>query len=449
MQPPPPEFEPSATELPPEQPATSSAITGLARFTRSLGPGLITGAADDDPSGIATYSQAGAAFGFGMAWTAVLSFPLMTAVQFACARLGLVSGRGLAAVLRVFYPRWLLWMACALVVFANVVNIAADLGAMAEVAELLTGVPSYWWHVPIAGVILAVLAIASYRSLVRTMKYLTLVLFSYVATAFIVVQDWTVVLQATFWPRISFDSTSVLMLVAIFGTTISPYLFFWQTAQAVEEERAAGRRTVGRRKGASKSELRAAWFDVLVGMGFSVLVMFFILVTTGATLHPAGIVQIETARQAAEALRPIAGSGAYVLFSLGILGTGFLGVPVLAGSAAYAVSEAGAWRASMNDSPRIAPRFFGVLATALVAGVAIDLAGVNAVRMLFIAAVVNGVIAAPLIVIVLRVTNDARIMNGQRNGKWLNAGVSLAALLMLTGAVVTVWSAIARGLAGK
>lgn len=383
-------------------------------------------------------------FGYGMAWTALFSFPLMTAVQFSCARLALVSGRGLGAVIRVYYPRWLLWSACALVLVANVVNIAADLGAMAAVAELLTGIPSVWWQLPFAAAILALLAIASYPALVRVFKWLTLVLLAYVATAFIAVGDWAAVVRATVLPTFRLDPASVTMLVAVFGTTISPYLFFWQAAQAVEEERAAGRRSVGRRKGATRRDLRAAGVDVAVGMGFSVLVMYFILVTAGATLHPAGQTSVETTRQAAEALRPLAGQGAYLLFSLGILGTGFIGVPVLAGSAAYAVAEAGGWRASINDRPRVAPRFFGVLALALAAGLAIDLAGVNAVRMLYLAAVVNGVLAAPLIVVVLRAANDRRVMGEQRNGWFLNVLGGMAAVVMLAGAAVTVWDAIPR-----
>lgn len=437
---------PSATPNALTPPTLADAEGGgpLARFVRGLGPGLITGAADDDPSGIATYSQAGAAFGYGMAWTALFSFPLMTAVQFTCARLGLISGRGLAAVLRVHYPRWILWTACALVLVANVVNIAADLGGMAAAAELLTGVPSAWWYVPFVAIILALLAFASYPRLVRVFKWLTLVLLAYLATAFIAVGDWRPVLRATVLPQVTFDAATVTMLVAVFGTTISPYLFFWQAAQAVEEERALGRRTVGQRKGATPEELRAARTDVAAGMGFSVLIMYFILVTTGATLYPAGLRHIETARQAAEALRPLAGRGAYLLFSLGVLGTGFLGVPVLAGSAAYAVAEAGAWRASMNDRPALAPRFFGVLTLALVAGVAIDLAGLNAIRMLYLAAVVNGVLAAPLIVIILLVANDRRVMGEQRNGLWLNLLLGLAALVMLAGAVVTVWTTLPR-----
>lgn len=416
-------------------------------MVRALGPGLITGAADDDPSGIATYSQAGAAYGLGLAWTAPFALPLMTAVQLMCARLALVSGRGLAAVVRAHYPRWLLWMACALVLVANTVNIAADLGGMAEAAEMLTGIDSLWWHVPFAGVILAALAFGSYRQLVRVFKWLTLVLFAYVATALLVVRDWGAVLEATLRPTLGgvggWSSPGTLtMLTAIFGTTISPYLFFWQAAQSVEQERAQGRETVAAREGATDAELADARTDVVAGMGFSVAIMWFIVVTTGVTLHAAGARDIATTRQAAEALRPLAGDGAYWLFALGLIGTGLLGVPVLAGSAAYAVSEAFDWRASIDDRPTVAPRFFGVLALALLVGMAIDLAGMDAVRMLVLAAVVNGVLAAPLIAVILLACNDRRVMGARANGPLLNLLGAVALLVMTVGAVVTVRDAL-------
>jgi NRAMP (natural resistance-associated macrophage protein)-like metal ion transporter len=405
------------------------------RFSRNLGPGLITGAADDDPSGISTYSTAGAAFGFGMLWTALFSFPLMAAVQLMCARIGLVSGRGLAAVLRRYYSRRLLWFACTLLLVANTVNIAADLGGMAEAAALLTGLPSLAFIPLFTAAILLLLVFSSYRAVVRVFKWLTLALFGYVITAFLARPGWGEVARATFWPRLSLTSDYLMTFVGILGTTISPYLFFWQAAQEVEEEKAAGKKTVGQRQGATREELRAVLADTVTGMSFSNLIMYFIILTTGATLYAAGQRDIQTAREAAEALRPLAGNLAYLLFSLGLIGTGFLGVPVLAGSAAYAVAEAGAWRAGINERPRLAKKFYGVMAVALLAGMSLDYAGINAIRMLFWSAVLNGLLAPPLIFIILRVANDRRVMAGHTNGKTLNALGYIAAFVMSLAAV--------------
>lgn len=405
------------------------------KFFRGLGPGLITGAADDDPSGISTYSTAGAAYGFGMLWTALFSLPLMSAVQLMCARIGLVSGRGLAAVLRNYYSRRVLWFACTLLLVANTVNIAADLGGMAAAMELLTGWPSLWFHLPLTGLILALLMLGSYRFIVHVFKWLTLVLFAYVAAAFLAHPRWGDVLRATFIPHLQFTGDYWMTFVGILGTTISPYLFFWQAAQEVEEEKAEGKRTVGRRKGASAEELRAAWTDTFVGMAFSDVIMYFIILTTGATLYVAGQRDIQTAREAAEALRPLAGELASLLFALGLIGTGFLGVPVLAGSAAYAVAEAGAWRAGINERPRMAKKFYGVLAVAMLAGMVMDFAGLNAIKMLFWSAVLNGVLAPPLIVIILLVCNNRKVMGEHTNGKLLNWLGILCALVMGAAAV--------------
>lgn len=411
-------------------------------FFSNLGPGLITGAADDDPSGISTYSTAGAAYGFGLLWMAVFSLPLMASVQLMCARIGLVSGRGLASVLRHYYSRRLLWFACLLLLIANTVNIAADLGGMAAAAELMTGVPSLIFTPLFAGVILLMLVFFSYRKLVRIFKWLTLALFAYVITALLARPDWTVVARATFWPRISFTSDYLMTFVGILGTTISPYLFFWQAAQEVEDEKKTGRMTVGRRKGATREELRAVFTDTVIGMSFSNLIMYFIILTTGATLYVAGHRDIQTAQQAAEALRPLAGNAAYLLFSVGLIGTGFLGVPVLAGSAAYAVAEAGAWRRGMNERPRLAKKFYGVVAVAMFMGMAMDFAGLDAIKMLFWSAVLNGVLAPPLIVIILLICNNPRVMREHVNGKLMNALGIIAAIVMSGAALamLIVWT---------
>jgi len=407
------------------------------RFFAELGPGLITGAADDDPSGISTYSVTGAAFGYAQLWTVFFAFPLMAAVQIMCARLGLVSGQGLAGVLRRRYPKWVLLGACALLAIANTVNIGADLGGMAEAMEMMTGLPSLMWLPLFAGLIVVLLVWSSYRHMARVLKWLTLVLFAYVAAAFMAHPRWSQVLRASFIPHIEWTASYIATFVAILGTTISPYLFFWQAAQEVEEERAKGRRTVHARRGATDEELRAARTDVLTGLVLAGMVMYFIILTTGATLYETGQRDIETARQAAEALKPLAGNAAYLLFTVGLVGTGMLGIPALAGSAAYAVTEAMHWRGSLDDRPRVAKKFYGVLAAAVALGLALNYLEVNAVKMLFYAAVVNGVLAPPLIVLVTMLTSDKKVMGERVNSPvlkwlgWLTALVMTAATIAM------------------
>jgi NRAMP (natural resistance-associated macrophage protein)-like metal ion transporter len=405
------------------------------RFFAELGPGLITGAADDDPSGISTYSVAGAAFGYAPLWTALFSFPLMAAVQLMCARLGMVSGRGLASVIRRHYSRRVLWVACALLVVANVINIGADLGGMAEVSEMVTGVTALVWTPLYAVFIVSLLFWSSYRRIARIFKWLTLVLFAYVLAAFLARPDWGAVLRATLVPHVEWTNRYLAVFVGILGTTISPYLFFWQAAQEVEEDRAAGRRTVRQRRGATDEELRRARTDVLTGMFFSNLVMYFIILTTAATLHAHGETSIATAREAAEALRPLAGAGAYWLFAIGLIGTGMLGVPVLAGSCAYAVAEAEGWRGSLDDTPRLARRFYAVVAVAMLLGLILNYVGLDAVTMLFWSAVVNGVLAAPLIVLVVLLTSDHAVM-GQRVNPPLLRWLGWATAVVMTAATV-------------
>jgi NRAMP (natural resistance-associated macrophage protein)-like metal ion transporter len=404
------------------------------RFFRNLGPGLITGAADDDPSGISTYSVAGASYGYAPLWTALFTFPLMAAVQLMCARLGMVTGRGLASVIRSRYPRWVLWGACLLLTVANVINIAADLGGMAQAAELVTGVNALFWTPVFAGLIVAVLFWSSYRRLARIFKWLALVLFAYVATAFLAKTDWKAALMATLLPHVHWSKDFLSVLVAILGTTISPYLFFWQAAEEVEEERAMGK-NAAQRKGASDDELRIQRTDVMTGMFFSNFIMYFIILTTAATLHVHGKSQITSARDAAEALRPLAGDGAYLLFSLGLIGTGMLGVPVLVGSCAYAVSEAASWRGSLDRKPRSAPKFYAILGIAMLIGLALNYLGLNAVKMLFWTAVINGVLAPPLILLVVLLTSDSKVMGKRVNPPLLSGLGWLAFALMSVAAV--------------
>jgi NRAMP (natural resistance-associated macrophage protein)-like metal ion transporter len=413
----------------------------VVRSLRVLGPGLVTGASDDDPSGITTYSVAGAAFGYGLLWTALVTLPLMAAIQLTCARIGLVSGRGLAGAMRRHYPRWFLLVACVALLVANVFNISADLAGMADAAALLTGLPALAW-VPLFGIAIVAAAIyASYATFARWLKWLTTVLFAYIGAAVLGHPRWREALAATVMPRVTWDAAGIGTLVGILGTTISPYLFFWQASQEVEEERARGRTTVAARRGAGPQELRAAVIDVNVGMTFSNVVMYFIILATAATLHRAGRHEIETSRQAAEALRPLAGDLAYVLFALGLVGTGALAIPVLAGSASYALSELFGWRAGLDLRPRQGRRFYVVLAGAIVAGMLIAAFGANAIRMMFLSAIVNGLLAPPLLVLIMLVANNRTIMGQHVNGVWLNTLGWLATAAMTAAAVAFVVTA--------
>jgi NRAMP (natural resistance-associated macrophage protein)-like metal ion transporter len=408
-------------------------------FFADLGPGLITGCADDDPSGISTYSMSGAVFGYGLLWTALLSFPLMVSVQMMCGRLGMVTGRGLAGVVRRRYSKWILWSACTLLIVANVVNIAADLGGMADATAMVTGVNSLVWTPLYTALIVGFLFFSSYRQIARIFKWITLVLLAYVVTAFFAGVDWRHALLATLLPHPVWSHQYLEVLVGILGTTISPYLFFWQASQEVEEERAMGR-TLAQRRGATDEEIRRLRVDVVTGMLASNFIMYFIILTTAATLNAHGIVKIDTAKQAAEALRPLAGNAAYLLFTLGLIGTGMLGVPVLAGSCAYAISEAAAWRGSLEKKPRGARKFYGVLGVAMALGLAIDYAGLDAVKMLFWSAVTNGVLAPPLILLILLLTSDRNVM-GSRVSSRTERTLGWLTFVLMTGAAVAMFAA--------
>jgi NRAMP (natural resistance-associated macrophage protein)-like metal ion transporter len=414
------------------------------RYLRTLGPGLVTGASDDDPSGIATYSIAGASLGPALLWTAIWTLPLMAAVQLTCARIGLVSGRGLAGAVRQLGHRPLLYGACTLVVLANVFNISADLAGMADAVELLTRVPSAL-SVPVLGAgLLAMTVYARYATVARYLKWLTLVLFAYAVAAVLARPDWRASLAATFVPAWRLDPPYLEALLGILGTTISPYLFFWQASQEVEEETALGRRTLAERRGATPGELRDARTDVLSGMVLSNFVMYCIILTAASTLHRAGVRDITSSREAAEALRPLAGDAAYLLYTLGILGTGLLAVPVLAGSASYAVSEAFGWRAGLDLPPWRGRRFYLVLGAAVVGGVLLDALRLDPIRLLFLAALVNGLLAPPLLVLVMLVGNSRRVMGSRVNGFWLNLLGWAAVAVMTAAGVAFLGSALAR-----
>src|SRR5262249_10864413 len=419
----------------PDQEIDDHSHNPLVRYFRILGPGLVTGASDDDPSGIATYAVAGAALGFGMLWTAPATLPLMVAVQLICARIGLVTGRGLAGTIRGRYPRPFLYGACLLLLVANVFNIAADLAGMADAAQMLTGVPLLL-SIPLFGAIILLATVyLNYARFAQYLKWLTAVLLAYVLAAFLAGPDWRRVAIATFTPRFAWDNTYITTLVGVLGTTISPYLFFWQASQEVEQEKAQGRRTLAQRRGATGHELADARLDVVTGMFFPNVAMFFIMLATAVTLHPAGRTEIETARQAAEALRPLAGDLAYLLFALGLIGTGLLAVPVLAGSASFAVAEVFGWRSGLDLTPRRPRRFFLFAAGAVRAGMLRPPPGTTPCRISFLSAFPTGFPPPPLLLLVMLVSRNRAIMGEHANGPWLNglgwtatAVMSLAAL---------------------
>lgn len=415
--------------------STPSPYRWIRSLLRSLGPGVITGAADDDPSGIATYSVAGAQLGTKLLWTALLTWPLMAAVQMMCARIGKVTGQGLAGNLSKRFPRWLLLTLVIALLGANTINIAADLAGMADAASMLCRINSRWFVVAFALLISWATVKLQYYQIANVLKWMVLVLFAYPITAFVVGANWGQVLHDTLVPSMPHTREEWATLVAILGTTISPYLFFWQASEEVEEEKLAGQSTLALRKGATIAELELRNIDVGVGAFFSNMVMFFIILTTALTLNRHGITQIETSRQAAEALRPFAGNFAAVLFTLGIIGVGFLAIPTLAGSAAYAFAETLGWRQGLNKKLKQARWFYALILTSTGVGVALDFVGVNPVKALYWTAVVNGLLAPFLLVGILVVASDKKLMQGQPSSHLGLAIVAIAAVAMFAAGV--------------
>jgi len=407
----------------------------IKRFLLLLGPGLITGASDDDPSGIGTYTSAGASLGFATLWTALLTLPLMAAVQFICAKIGMVSGMGLAGVLRKHYPRWVIYGAISLLLIANTINAGTDIGAVASAINLLVPIPALILVVPIAIAIVALQIWGSYALIVKIFKWLTLTLFAYIAAAFLAKPNWGQVLKATFIPTIRFDNQYLTTLLAILGTTITPYLYFWQASQEVEEELRMGRETLAEREGATDRELRIAELDVDTGIVFCNVVFYFVILASAATLHATGQTNIQSATDAAKALIPLSGRAATILFSLGLIGSGFLAVPVLTGSSAYAMCEALDWKYGLNEKLRDALRFYAIIAISTLIGLLINLLKIPPVTALFWTAVINGVLAPPLLVLIMLVSNNKKVMGKRVNGKltnflgWATAAVLFAAAL--------------------
>jgi NRAMP (natural resistance-associated macrophage protein)-like metal ion transporter len=379
-------------------------------FLATLGPGLISGAADDDPSGIGTYSQVGAQFGYGLAWTMVLSFPLMVAIQEVAAQIGRVTGSGIASNLRRHYPRPLLWAVVTLLIVANVINLGADLSAMGAALQLLAGGDA-WLYTLGFGVLCIVLEVGlSYARYSAILKWTTLSLFTYVAVVAVAQVPWGQALRSLVVPELQWNAAYATAFVAILGTTISPYLFFWQSGQEVEEQRRHHAKPLLVTPRTAGAELRRIRTDTLVGMAFSNLVAIAIVFATAATLNAHGVTDIETSSQAAEALRPIAGQFAFALFAIGIIGTGLLAVPVLAGSAAYAVTEMAGVGGSLDDRLLKARLFYGTIAVTTLAGTAIHTVGIDPVRALYWAAVINGVLAAPLMAVMMLIARNRRAM---------------------------------------
>lgn len=411
------------------------------RFFKMLGPGLITGASDDDPSGIGTYAQAGAALGYTPLWLALITLPLQWTVQFICAKVGMVTGMGLARVLQKHYSRALLYLVVAGLVIANTLTAGVDIGGIAAAINLLIPMPITVMIVPIAIIILVLQIWCSYRLIASIFKWLTLALFAYILSAFFARPDWHEVLKGTFIPTLRFDSNFLAILVAVLGTTITPYLFFWQADQEVEEEISMGRRTLRQRKGATKAELKYANWDVAVGVLFSNVVMYFIILATAATLHKAGKIDIQSATEATQALRPLAGDAAYILLALGLIGAGFLCVPILTGSSAYAIAEALGWKHGLDEKPRRAKLFYGVIAVSTMIGILINFIGINSIKALVLAAVINGFLAPPILVVIMLVANNKAVLGRDVNGPLANVmgWITTVAMFAAAGALVLTW----------
>jgi len=396
-------------------------------YFHRIGPGLITGAADDDPSGIGTYSQVGAAFGFSMLWSTFAALPLAIAVQEATARLGLFSGKGLAALIKEHFPKWVLYVALLLVVGANSFNIGADLGSMASATRLVIPIPTAILVVGFAVLMAIIEILVPYHQYSRVLRWLCVSLLSYVAVLFIIEVSWVEVLGQIVAPNISLNKATVAALIALFGTTVSPYLFFWQTSEEVEELKSDGERTAS--DGDAIGHLRAMRGDVIAGMSSGVFVMFAIMVTSAATLGTAGITTVGTAEQAAMALEPLAGSAAKYLFALGIVGTGLLAIPVLAGSTSYALAETFGWREGLSLKLSQARAFYMVIVVSMCIGMGMNLVGLDPVRALYWSAILNGVAAPPLIVMIWILSRRESVLGDRRSGHLSSTFVGLAALI--------------------
>ena len=415
-------------------------------FFRLLGPGLVTGAADDDPSGIATYSQAGAQFGYGLLWTVFLTTPFMITIQLVSAQIGRVTGKGLAANFSQFAPRWLVILIVSLLVSANTFNIAADIGAMGEALSLVIGGLTHEHALIFAAGSVLLQVFVPYRRYAPVLKFLTLTLFVYVATAFTVKIPWSVALLSAVWPKPTFNLDYFLMVVAVLGTTISPYLFFWQASQEVEEmsqsKHRRPRRPLKELRRGGHPEIDRIAVDTTVGMIFSNAIAFFIILTTAAVLNAGGVTNIQTAAQAAAALRPLAGEFAFLLFALGIIGTGLLAIPVLAGSAAYGVAEAFGWPATLEAKAPDAVGFYGIVAAATIIGFGLGFTSIDPIKMLIWSAVLNGIVAVPIMAVMMVIVSKKSLMGRFKAKPWLLGFCWGGTALMAVAVIALIWSSL-------
>jgi NRAMP (natural resistance-associated macrophage protein)-like metal ion transporter len=418
---------------------TDGLVSKSKNYWHMLGPGLTTGASDDDPSGIATYSQVGAQYGFQLLWMAIFTYPLMSVVQEMCARIGLVTGRGLAGNIRLHFSKKVIYMSALFLFAANAFNIGADLGAMAKGTQLLE--PS--WNFGLLVVVFTLISFGlqiftPYARYARYLKWLALILFAYVASAILAHLHWDTVLKHAVVPSIKFDKAQIILICAVIGTTISPYLFFWQTSQEVEEQILQGKTTVKLRRGASASDMRSMRIDVWSGMLLSNIVMFFIVATCGALLFTHGITNINSAAQAAEALRPFAGNQTYLLFAGGIIGTGLLTIPVLAGSSSYAAAESFRWQEGLFRNLRQAHAFYGVIIISMLVGLGLNFIGLNPIKALIYSAVANGIVAPIVLVPIVKISSDKTIMGHWVNKRWVTLVGWFVILLMAVAGIAAI-----------
>ena len=417
-------------------------------FWRILGPGLVTGAADDDPSGIATYSQTGAQFGYGQLWTALYMLPLMTAVQEACARIGLVTGKGITTIVKERYSKAVLYSVVGLVVIANTINIGADLGAMASAAQLLVKAPFIVLTLLFTSIILLLEVFTSYKVYSKILKWLAVTLMAYPITLFIVHQPWATIFKASVIPHVEFSFAFFFIITGVLGTTISPYMFFWEASQEVEEDDEKHLLTEGKPR-ISWMSVHRMRLDNTFGMIFSEFATWSIIVVAATVLHNSGVHDVKTAADAAKALEPLvhsfpnAGLLSKLIFSIGIIGLGLLAIPVLSGSAAYSVSEAFGWKASLNLKLKKAPGFYGVIIAASVVGLILNFIGVDPVKALVFAAVLNGVAAVPLLFLILKIASDEKIM-GEFKSKWLSKTILWVTFVAMGGAAIAMFYTILK-----
>ena len=394
--------------------------SGLKKIFGVLGPGLITGASDDDPSGVGTYAQAGAQTGYGFLWVALITYPMMVAVQLMCARIGQVSGKGLATSIKQYYPKSILYPIILLLIAANTFNVGADLAAIAAGINLLVPVPILILIPPIAVTLVLLQVFAKYQLISRIFKWLCLALLAYIVTAIFSGANWGSVVKGTLIPHIPRTKDDIGLMIAILGTTISPYLFFWQTGQEIEEEKAEGESTVAERQGATLREIADRKLDVTIGMLANNVVMYFIILTTAATLNAHGKTNVNSATDAASALKPLLGSGAELFWAIGIIGAGLLAIPVLTGSVGYAVSETFAWRHGLDEKPGNAKGFYGVIIASTLVGMLLNYLGLNPIKALVYSAIINGITCPPLLLLVILLANRKSVMGRFTNGKWSN-----------------------------